>query len=117
MKLRHVFEPKFGHEDEDRETHTENSFRFELSPDNIRRSDDSSVIVRFDRFGRGEKPRTYEVEVDWLDMKWLLQRFVEADQPHAEHLMRILKMVRRLDDCGWQNTDEPPEFWENLLEE
>lgn len=117
MKLRHVYQQGFGKEDHPPSTHTGCSFDFREHPDNLRHSDDSSVIVRFDKFGPKQNPRTYEVEIDWSDFKSLLRTFIKAEHEHAEHLIRILKMVRDLDESGWRSAEEPPEFWENLLED
>ncbi|MGJ5205036.1 hypothetical protein [Bradyrhizobium sp. HKCCYLR20261] len=115
MKLRHIYEKKLGQEDEPPETHVESSFHYEEHPDNVPGFDDAAMRVVFRRFGRGEKPRNYEVEIDWLDVKHLIREFIEIEHPHAEHLQRILKMARSLDDQGWQSDLEPSEFWEGLL--
>lgn len=117
MLLRHIYEPKFGKEDDDRETYADYSFDFDVHPDNLHSDEYSKVIVRFKHFGRGEKPRNYEVEIDWLDFKNLFAEFLEAEHSHAVHLKAILKMARSLDDAGWRRVSEPPEFWENLLED
>ncbi|WP_316394947.1 hypothetical protein [Bradyrhizobium sp. 33ap4] len=115
MKLTHIHQPGFGQEDKPHETYTEPSFDFREHPDNDRRRNvDSQVIVHFDRFGAGQNPRTYEVEVNWNDMKSLLDKFVEAKHEHAEYLMHILKMARSVEDAGWHNGREPVEFWEIL---
>jgi hypothetical protein len=117
MMLRHIYEPKLGQEDEPREEHAEQSFRFEEHSDNLPRDEASSVQVLFKRFGRGERPRNYVVEINWLDMKSLINKFIEIENPHAHHLKRILEIARALDKIGWQSDSEPVEFWEGLLED
>jgi len=117
MKLSHIYEPKFGREDEPRESHTEQSHDFRESPDNVRHLDDTAVIVRFDRFGPRQNPRTYEVEINWLDVKWLIEHFVKAENAQAQYLIRILKMTKSLGEAGWCNSEEPPHFWDDLVED
>jgi hypothetical protein len=116
MKLRYIYEKKLGREDEPPEIHVEDSFQYEEHPGNIPGFDDAAMRVVFRRFGRGETPRNYEVEINWLDVRHLIREFIEIKHPHAEHLERILKMARSLDDQGWQSDSEPPEFWEGLLD-
>jgi hypothetical protein len=117
VKLRYVYEKKLGREDEPPEVHVEQSFQYEEDPDNIPRLDDAAIRVVFSKFGRGEKPRNYEVEVDWLEVKNLLREFVAMKHPHAEHLIKILKMARSLGNQGWHIESEPSEFWEDLVDD
>lgn len=117
MKLRHVYEKGLGREDEPAEVHVEQSFYYEEDPDNVPRFDDASVRVIFGKFGRGEKPRNYEVEVDWMEVKRLIKEFVDMKHPHAIYLKSVLSLTRSLGDHGWHNEAEPPEFWEGLIDD
>src|SRR4051812_34632073 len=101
MRLRHIHKQGFGQDDDPPDTHAENSMDFRPHPDNVRRLEDTTIVVRFDRFGPGQHPRTYDVEINWLDVKWLLAAFAEAENAHALHLLEILKMSRGLDNGGW----------------
>lgn len=116
MKLRHIYQQGYGQDDQPPETHVGQSHHFRGHPDNMPQIDDVSILVRFERFGPKKNPRNFEVEIDWNDLKWLIGAFVAEKHEHAEHLMRILKMVRGLEDSGWQCEGEPPEFWESLIE-
>jgi hypothetical protein len=115
MKLRYRYEPSYGQTEDDAEVHVEQSFRIEENPDNSPRDEDGSVKVPFKWFGRGERPRNYEVEINWLDLENLIAKFIEIEHPHAQYLKKILQLARSVGSSGWHNDDEPVEFWDVLL--
>ena len=117
MRLRYIYEKKFGQEDSPPETYSEESFHFKEHPDNIRGTDDVLAAVAFPKFGRGEKPRTYEVEISWLDVESLLHDFIRMEHPNALYLRNILRMTRTVEDHGWHHDSEPPEFWDRLFDD
>ena len=118
MRLTHIYKPGFGQEEKEPDTHAQESYVFQQHPENHPRSGDLRVVVKFEGFGRSEKRSSdYQVEVNWLDMKWLLEQFVEAGDEHAEYLIMILRMAHKLGDAGWHNDQEPPDFWEGLIED
>ena len=114
MMLRHRYQPKLGQLEEP-ETHVEASFIIVEHPDNLAGDEDSHFVVPFERFGPGENPRHYEVQIDWLDIRNLIRTFIEIGHPQALHLKRTLELTRAVERSGWQNDDEPVEFWDDLL--
>lgn len=85
MKLRHRYQLKFG-ETEEAEPHVETSHAVMEHQDNLAGWDDARLVVPFERFGPGENPRNYEVDINWLDIKSLVRKFIEIGHPDALHL-------------------------------
>jgi len=114
MRLKHRYKSNFG-QTEEPEPHVENSHIIVEHTENLQGWDDTWLVVPFERFGPGENPRNYEVEINWLDVKALVSKFIEIGHPHAMHLKRLLELARSVERSGWHNDDEPVEFWEDLL--
>lgn len=73
--------------------------------------EDASIKVAFGRFGHGkEKQSDFEVHVDWADMRYLLHKFIELENPEAIYLRRLIEFSRSID----ADTTPSEEFWQIL---
>jgi hypothetical protein len=95
--------------------HLQNSYTLVKMPDQAT-PEEAKARFMFPRFGRGEQKRSdFAVDLEWLDVRWLVGAFIEMEHPEALHLERVMRLVRKIEDAGWYNDDLPnEEFWEIL---
>ena len=95
--------------------HSQVSYGLETVPDKVA-PEDAKAVASFRRFGRGEQRRSdFRVELNWIDVKGLVRAFIEMEHPEAAYLDQALRLVKKLEDAGWQNDAlVNEEFWEIL---
>ena len=76
----------------------------------------SILTVTFEDFGLGEDRRsTFEVQMNWDDVKRFLSKFMELRHPEADYLHRMITLAQAIERAGWEPSfPGPAEFWDRF---
>jgi hypothetical protein len=107
--IRTTPDPFYGYHD-DQPTFGDLSFEFRTDIDDSRRVPRNIVVASFPRYGKGIRNRSdYDVAIQWLDVKMIIEKFCEAGEPQALALREATRLAEAARELGWEapSSDAP----------